>query len=84
MELNISLLWFLIIGIVAGWLAGVIMKGRGFGLIGNLIVGVIGAFLGPFLLKQFGITTYGLIGSLVAALIGALVLLFIIGLFKKK
>jgi uncharacterized membrane protein YeaQ/YmgE (transglycosylase-associated protein family) len=84
MELNINLLWFLIIGLVAGWLAGVIMKGRGFGLIGNLIVGVIGAFLGAWLLKQLGITTYGLIGSLVAALVGALVLLFIVGLIKKR
>jgi uncharacterized membrane protein YeaQ/YmgE (transglycosylase-associated protein family) len=44
----VNLIWFLLIGLVAGWLAGMIMKGSGFGLIGDLIIGVIGAFLGGF------------------------------------
>lgn len=74
-------LLFLLIGLVAGWLAGVIMKGKGFGLVGNLIVGVIGAILGGWLLG--GWINGGLIASLVVALIGAIILLFIIGLFKK-
>ena len=79
-----DLLWFLIIGIVAGWLAGKIMKGKGFGLIGNLIVGVIGAFIGGLLFGALNIVAYGLIGSLIAALVGAIILLWIISLFKKK
>jgi uncharacterized membrane protein YeaQ/YmgE (transglycosylase-associated protein family) len=59
------------------------MKGRGFGLIGNLIVGVIGAFVGGFLFRILGLTAGGLIGSLVVAFVGAVVLLFIVGLMKK-
>jgi uncharacterized membrane protein YeaQ/YmgE (transglycosylase-associated protein family) len=77
------LVWFLLIGLVAGWLAGQLMKGRGFGLIGNLIVGVIGAFVGGFLFRILGLTAGGLIGSLVVAFVGAVVLLFIVGLMKK-
>ena len=79
-----NLLWFLIIGAVAGWLAGQIMKGKGFGLIGNLIVGVIGAIIGGFVFDSLEINTYGIIGSLIAALVGAIILLWIISLVKKK
>jgi uncharacterized membrane protein YeaQ/YmgE (transglycosylase-associated protein family) len=79
-----NIIYFLLIGIVAGWLAGLIMKGRGFGLIGNLIVGCIGALLGGFLFGALGIAAYGLIGSLIAALVCAIVLLWIISLVKKK
>jgi uncharacterized membrane protein YeaQ/YmgE (transglycosylase-associated protein family) len=76
-------LWFLIIGITAGWLAGQLMKGGGYGLIGDLVIGVIGAFLGGWLLGALGIVAGGLIGSLVTATIGAVVLLFLIRLIKK-
>jgi uncharacterized membrane protein YeaQ/YmgE (transglycosylase-associated protein family) len=78
-----SFLWFLIVGLVAGWLAGQIMKGKGFGLWGNLIVGVIGAFIGGFLFDLLGLSFGGIIGSIIAALVGAIVLLWIIGLVKK-
>jgi len=80
---NMHLLWFLIIGVAAGWLAGQLMKGGGFGLIGDLVVGVIGAFLGGWLLGALGIVAGGLIGSLVTATVGAVVLLFLIRLIKK-
>ena len=79
-----DILLFLLIGLVAGWLAGQIMKGKGFGLIGNLIVGCVGALLGGFIFKQLGIVFWGIVGSLIAALVGALILLWIIGLIKKK
>ena len=75
---------FLIIGAIAGWLAGRVMKGRGFGIIGNLIVGIIGAFIGGFIFGLLGIATYGLIGSLISSLAGAIILLWIIGLVKKS
>lgn len=79
-----NLLYFLLIGLVAGWLAGQIMKGAGFGLVGNLVVGVIGAFLGGYLFGWLGIFPgAGLIGSLITALVGALVLLFLVSLIKK-
>jgi uncharacterized membrane protein YeaQ/YmgE (transglycosylase-associated protein family) len=77
-------LYFLLIGVAAGWLAGQMMKGKGFGLVGNLVVGCIGAFVGGFLFDVLGIFTRGLLGSLVAALAGALVLLWVIGLVKKN
>lgn len=78
-----NIILFLIIGLVAGWLAGQIMKGRGFGLVGNLVVGVIGAFIGGYLFRTFGIAAYGLVGALVAALVGAIILLWIVGMVKK-
>jgi uncharacterized membrane protein YeaQ/YmgE (transglycosylase-associated protein family) len=76
-------LWFILIGIAAGWLAGQIMKGGGFGLVGDLIIGVIGALLGGFLFKMLGLTTASLLGSLVTATVGALVLLFLIRMVKR-
>jgi uncharacterized membrane protein YeaQ/YmgE (transglycosylase-associated protein family) len=78
-----DIVWFLIIGIVAGWLAGKIMRGGGFGLIGDLVVGVIGALLGGFLFGLLGLSANGLIGSLVTATVGAIVLLFLIHLIKR-
>jgi uncharacterized membrane protein YeaQ/YmgE (transglycosylase-associated protein family) len=77
------LVWVVLIGILAGWLAGQIMKGRGFGVLGDLIVGVIGSLLGSFLFGLIGIVAYGLIGRLVMAVIGAIVLLYLIRLIKK-
>lgn len=78
-----SLLIFLCIGILAGWLAGKIMKGSGFGLLGDMVVGVIGAFLGGWLFGMMGIATWGLAGTFVTALVGALVLLFLVRLLKR-
>ena len=79
-----DLLWPIIVGIVAGFLAGKVMKGKGFGLIFNLLVGVGGAILGGWLFGQFGISIgTGLVSTLITAFIGAIVLLFIINLLKK-
>ena len=78
-------LLFVIIGGVAGWLAGLIMKGAGFGIVSNIIVGILGAIFGGWLFRQLGISTgHQLIGSLFTAVVGAVILLFIIGLVKKK
>lgn len=79
----VALVWVLLIGATAGWLAGLVMKGRGFGLIGNIVIGIVGAFLGSFLLAVFGIVFWGILGSLLTAFIGAVALLFVIGLIKK-
>jgi uncharacterized membrane protein YeaQ/YmgE (transglycosylase-associated protein family) len=77
-----GLLWFVIIGAVAGWLAGRFMRGHGFGLLGDIVVGVIGAFLGGYLFRALGLEIgHGLIGSLIIAFIGAVVLLFVVRLF---
>ncbi len=77
-------LWFIIIGAVAGWLAGNIMRGGGFGLLMNIVVGVVGAIIGGWVFDLLGIGTGdGLIGSLITALVGAILLLWVISLFKR-
>jgi len=78
-----NLIWFLLIGLIAGWLAGQLMKGRGFGLIGNMVVGVIGAYVGGWLLGALGVVTVGTLGAIISATVGAIVLLAIIGAIKK-
>jgi uncharacterized membrane protein YeaQ/YmgE (transglycosylase-associated protein family) len=80
---NQNLILFLVVGLVAGWLAGKIMKGAGFGLVGDLIVGVIGAFIGVWLFGLLGISAGGILGLLVASLVGALVLLYVIRMVKR-
>ena len=77
------LLIFLIIGALAGWLAGVVMKGRGFGVVINMVVGVVGAFFGGWLLPRLGVSFGGDIGLFITAFIGAVILLAVIGLIKK-
>jgi uncharacterized membrane protein YeaQ/YmgE (transglycosylase-associated protein family) len=77
-----ALINFLIIGAVAGWLAGQIMAGGGFGLIGNIIVGIIGAVVAGWLLPGF-FPLGGIVGSIIHAAIGAIIVLFVIGLIKR-
>lgn len=78
------ILWFLLIGLAAGFLAGLIMKGRGFGFVGNLVVGVVGAVLGGFLFGLIGLQSTSLIGSLATALVGAIVFLVLVSFIKRK
>ena len=78
-----DLIIFLVIGAVAGWLAGVIMKGGGYGLVGDIIVGVIGSLIGGWLFGLLGIAVGGLIGSIIAAVVGAIILIAILRLIKR-
>jgi len=77
-----QLIWFLLIGLIAGFLAGKIMRGSGFGVVGDLVVGVLGALLGAWLFSLLGITTWGILGSILVALVGALVLLWLVRLLR--
>ena len=77
-----ELIYFLLIGLAAGWLAGKIMKGHSFGILGNLVVGVVGAVLGGFLFRLLGLLIIGLLGNLISATVGAIVLLFILQKIK--
>jgi len=70
-----GLIWFLLIGLIAGWLAGRVMRGGGYGVIGDMIVGIIGALLGGWLFGLLGIHAGGLIGSIITAFVGAVVLI---------
>ena len=78
-----NIVWFLIVGLVAGWIAGLITKGKGFGLVGNLVVGVLGAVAGGMIFDALGVEAGGIIGSIIVSVIGALVLLFVLGLILK-
>ena len=78
-----ELLWFLLIGLIAGWLAGKIMKGSGYGVIGDLVLGVIGAMIGGHVFGWFGIYAGGLIGSIIVATIGAILLVLIVRAIKR-
>lgn len=67
----------LLVGLVAGWLAGLIFRGRGFGFAVNLVLGLIGGFLGGWLFRVAGISVHGLLGQVIAATAGASVLVFL-------
>jgi uncharacterized membrane protein YeaQ/YmgE (transglycosylase-associated protein family) len=76
------LLWTILIGIIAGFLAGKIVKGRGMGTLMDLVVGIVGSILGGWIFTLLGLAAYGLIGQLVMATIGAVVLLLIVRAIK--
>ena len=79
-----SLILFILIGLAAGWLAGKIIRGGGFGVVGDIVVGMIGALIGGFLFQRSGVYAGGgLLGSLIVATIGAIILLFVLRLFKR-
>lgn len=74
---------FLIVGLIAGWVADKVMK-RGHGLVENLVVGVIGAYVGAFLFRLFGLASTGFVGALVVAIVGSVVLLAIVGAVRGR
>jgi len=80
-----SLLVILFVGIVAGWLAGKVVRGSGFGLLGDLVIGVVGAFIASLLFPRLGIQLgTGLISEIVFSALGAIILLLIVGLFRRR
>lgn len=78
-----NLILFLIIGGVAGWLAGLIIKGRGFGVLANVGIGIVGSFVGGFLFRLLQLSPHGRIGELVTATVGAVLLLAVVSAIKK-
>ncbi len=79
----VNIIVMLVVGAIAGWLAGVIFSGRGFGLVGNIVVGLVGAVIAGFLLP--GVLPFdGIGGQVIAAAIGAIILLFIISLVNRR
>ena len=76
--------WFILVGLVAGWLAGVLVKGGGFGVVGDIVIGILGALVGGFLFGVLGFSGGGgLLGSIVIATVGAVVLIFVLRLIKR-
>ncbi|MGO4999037.1 GlsB/YeaQ/YmgE family stress response membrane protein [Oceanisphaera sp. W20_SRM_FM3] len=73
----------LIIGGLAGWLAGQLMKGRGFGVVGNVLLGIVGGFIGAIMFRLLGLASTGIVGSLVVSTVGAALLLYLAQRFRK-
>ena len=83
MSATVILVW-LIVGAVAGWLAGIVVKGGGFGLVGDIIVGIVGAVVAGFLLPRLGINLgSGIVGAIISAAIGAIIILVIVKILKR-
>ena len=78
-----SVITWIVIGAIAGWLAGLIVEGYGFGLIGNIVVGIVGAGIAGFLAPMLGLYTVSTVGNIVAATLGAVILLVLIGLVRR-
>jgi uncharacterized membrane protein YeaQ/YmgE (transglycosylase-associated protein family) len=79
-----SILAWIVIGAIAGWLAGLLVKGYGHGLIGNIVIGILGAGVAGLLAPRFGLHTDSFGGNIIAALLGSLVLLFLAGLVRRS
>ena len=79
-----ELLYFLLIGLIAGWLAGLLVKGGGFGIVGDMVMGVLGAFLGGLLFNSLGLSAGGgMLGFIIVATIGAIVLILLLRLIRR-
>jgi uncharacterized membrane protein YeaQ/YmgE (transglycosylase-associated protein family) len=80
----IAILVILVVGAIAGWLAGLITKGSGFGLLGDMGIGIVGGFVGGLLFRLLGLQAESIVGAIVSATAGAVALLLVIRMFKKK
>ena len=78
-----SIIWLLIVGAIAGWIAGQIMKGSGYGAVGNIVIGIVGAFVGGNIFGLLGISAGGTIGTIIMAVIGAVILIYVVNLTKR-
>jgi uncharacterized membrane protein YeaQ/YmgE (transglycosylase-associated protein family) len=78
-----SVIAWIVIGAIAGWLAGVLVKGYGYGLIGNIVIGILGAGIAGLLAPSLGIHTESMGGNIIASLLGALILLLLVGLVRR-
>jgi uncharacterized membrane protein YeaQ/YmgE (transglycosylase-associated protein family) len=78
-----GILLFIVIGLIAGWLAGVLVKGGGFGVLGDIVVGVLGAVIGGYLFGSVGIGGHGLLGEILVATVGPILLIFVLRLIRR-
>jgi uncharacterized membrane protein YeaQ/YmgE (transglycosylase-associated protein family) len=76
------IVWWMIVGLLAGWLAGVVTRGRGFGCLADIVIGLVGAVIGGWVFSKLGITAFGFFGSVAAATVGAVLLVAVARLFS--
>jgi len=82
--MGLYLVWFLLIGLLAGYITGRLTKGSGFGMLGDLVIGVVGSLLGGFLFRLVGLEAYSLIGQLIMAVVGSFIFLKLVGYLRRK
>ncbi len=80
---NGGIIWWIVVGLIAGWLAGQVMKGGGYGVLADIVLGILGGILGGWLFGKMGISAGGTIGSIVVAFIGAVILVGLTRLVKR-
>jgi uncharacterized membrane protein YeaQ/YmgE (transglycosylase-associated protein family) len=78
-----NLVWWVLVGLIAGWLAGKVMKGGGFGVVMDIVIGMVGAVIGGWVFGLLGVSAGGLIGSVLVAFVGAVILLWLVRMIKK-
>ena len=77
-----ALIWWIVVGLIAGFLAGLVMRGGGFGIVGDIIVGILGAIIGGFVAGLLGLGSSGLIGTIIIAFLGACLLIALLRAFS--
>jgi uncharacterized membrane protein YeaQ/YmgE (transglycosylase-associated protein family) len=78
-----NLIWWILVGLIAGWAAGKIMKGGGYGVVMDIVLGIIGAVIGGWVMGMFGVYAGGFLGTIVVAILGAVILIWISRLLKR-
>jgi uncharacterized membrane protein YeaQ/YmgE (transglycosylase-associated protein family) len=78
-----GLIWTLVIGLIAGWLAGKVMKGRGYGVLMDIVLGIVGGMIGRFVFGMLGLASWNVIGSIIVSFAGALILIWLVRQLKK-
>jgi uncharacterized membrane protein YeaQ/YmgE (transglycosylase-associated protein family) len=77
-----GLIWTLVIGLIAGWLAGKVMKGRGYGVLMDIVLGIVGGMIGRFVFGMLGLASWNVIGSIIVSFVGALILIWLVRQLK--
>jgi len=77
-----ALVWWIVVGLIAGFLAGLVMRGGGFGIVGDIIVGILGAIIGGFIAGLLGLGASGFVGSIIIAFLGACLLIALLRAFS--
>ena len=78
-----GLIWTVVIGLIAGWLAGKVMKGRGYGVLIDIVLGIVGGVIGRFVFGMLGLASWNVIGSIIVSFVGALILIWLVRQLKK-
>jgi uncharacterized membrane protein YeaQ/YmgE (transglycosylase-associated protein family) len=78
-----GILYWLIVGAVAGWLAGQVMKGKGFGLVGNILIGLVGAVVGGYVFDVLGLSASGTMGNIIVAFVGGVILVAVVNVIRR-